>query len=246
MSWWREDTAYLTVFDLSHVIYVFILVGALGLLIGCREKVRANQRNVAAIILTISILQQVILYSWQFLENGFNVSEALPLHISRISSLLGIYYLLTKNTKVLEILFYFGLFAYGSFSYPKEIYPAYHIMGISFVINHAITILLPYFGLIVHDWWPTFKGYVQAYGLFVLYFASVYVLNPIIDGNYFYLENRPFFQDWPDDVYVPTVLITVLFGYLIVFLLVRFIGNKISPSGKELPLQQKSSGRQAD
>src|SRR5699024_7027974 len=115
----------------------------------------------------------------------------LPIHICRISTLLGIWFLITKNTKVLEIMFYFGLFVYGSFFYPSRIYPIDHVIGISFVVNHTITILLPYFGYIAYQWRPSFKGFVKAYSLFLLYFVFVYILNPFINGNYFYLKYRP-------------------------------------------------------
>lgn len=152
----------------------------------------------------------MFLYSWYAFETGFDLSEALPLQICRISTLLGIIFLITKNTKVLEIVFYFGLFAYGSFFYTSRIHPIYHVMGISFVINYTLTVLLPYFGYIAYQWSQKFKGFLKAYAYFLVYFFFVYFLNPLIDGNYFYLKYRPFFSNWPDYIYVPAVLIVVL------------------------------------
>ena len=163
---------------------------------------------------------------------GFDVSESLPLHISRVSTLLGIVYLMTKNEKVLNVLFYFGLFAYGSFFYPQRVYPIYHAIGISFFINHAITILLPIFAAIAYDWRPHLRGVFKAYGWFLVYFVFVYFLNPLIDGNYFYLKYRPFFGSLPDSVYVPLVLIATLGIFFLGYYLSKIIRYLIENRGR--------------
>src|SRR5690625_4093123 len=104
----------------------------LYLLISQFKIIKIHADKISYWILSFSISQQVLLYSWYIFETGFDVSEALPLHISRISSILGIIYLITKNQKVLDVLFYFGLFAYGTFFYPQRVYPVYHAIGVSF------------------------------------------------------------------------------------------------------------------
>ena len=222
-SWWDEEATFIHPFDLHHIVYISILLITLVLLLTNRTYVKENAQKIAKVILTISIMQQILLYSWYVFETGFHVSESLPLHISRISSLLGIYFLITKNMKVLDVLFYFGLFAYGSFLYPQRIYPIYHVIGISYVINHTITILLPIFGYIAYRWRPTFKSAFRAYVLFVVYFFFVYFLNPLIDGNYFYLKYRPFFNHWPDYLHIPGVLIVTFVGFLIAYYFVKFL-----------------------
>ncbi|MFD1851681.1 TIGR02206 family membrane protein [Oceanobacillus bengalensis] len=239
MSWWSEDTAYIQILSIDHIIYLFILAISLAVLILYRNKVKRNRKQIAACFLILSILQQILLYSWYIFETGFDVSESLPLQICRISTLLGIWFLVTKNIKVLEIMFYFGLFAYGSFLYPSRIHPVYHVMGISFVVNHVITILLPYFGYIAYQWRPKFKGFLKAYLLFLVYFAFVYVLNPFIDGNYFYLKYRPFFNEWPNYIYVPVVLIVVFIGFYLAFVVVR---SAYRISSKQEKMDERFSG----
>lgn len=226
MSWWSEDRPYIEIFGTDHLIYIMILFLSLGLLIYFRKKVKEHREKLAVFLLTLSILQQLLLYSWYVFETGFDISESLPLQISRISTLLGIIFLITKNTNVLEILFYFSLFAYASFFYPSRIHPIDHVMGISFLVNHAITILLPSFGYIAYGWRPRFKGVLRAFAAFLVYFFFVYFLNPLIDGNYFYLKYRPFFGEWPDYVYVPAVLLVTFAGFCLAYLAVRLIGRR--------------------
>ena len=208
---------------MDHLIYLLLFTAALASLILNRDRIRANRKWYSYGTLVLSILQQVLLYSWYFLEMGFDLSESLPLHICRIASLLGIWYLLTKRSKVMDTMFYFGLYAYGSFLYPQRIYPVYHVIGISFIINHIITILLPWFAFIAYDWRPDFRGLIRSSVWFLVYFTFVYFLNPLIDGNYFYLKYRPFFQDWPDIIYVPFVLAFTLCSFAVAYFIARQI-----------------------
>lgn len=222
---WSEEVEFINIFDLNHLLYISILAVVLIILIVNKEKVKVSVKRIGNIILAVSILQQILLYSWYALETGFNISESLPLHICRISSLLGIYFLVTKNTKVVDTMFYFGLYAYGSFLYPSRVYPIYHAIGISFVINHLITILLPYFAYIAYNWRPDFKGFLRASKYFLIYFIFVYFLNPIIDGNYFYLKYRPFFKEWSDYIYIPFILCFTIFIFFIGYKSVNLISK---------------------
>lgn len=237
MIWWSEDTPYIEIFGLNHLIYVLILMASITLLLIFRKSVVRNRKKFAIFLLTVSVLQQILLYSWYTFETGFDMSDALPFHICRIATLLGIIFLLTKNKHILEIIFYFGLFAYGSFFYPSRIHPIYHVMGISFLVNHTLTVLLPYFGYIAYGWRPKLKGLFRVYGYFLIYFAFVYFLNPLIDGNYFYLKYRPFFSSWPDYIYVPVVLIVVFIGFLFAYWIVSLIKRK----GEKVKLESSAS-----
>jgi len=204
---WDEEAPFIRVFRGHHFIYIIGMLLIFLWIVRNQQIIKEKREAIRRILLIIAVGQQVLLYSWYLLETGFDISESLPLHISRISSILGIVYLLTARKRVMDVLFYFGLFAYGSFLYPQRIYTFYHVMGVSYFINHALTILLPIFAFISYHWRPTKQALYEAYGWFVIYFFFVYFLNPFIDGNYFYLKYRPVFSDWPDFVYVPGALI---------------------------------------
>lgn len=203
---WSEQAPFIKLFGLNHLLYIGIMFLLLLLLVHYRGKVKEHRETVRKVLLVISFAQQILLYSWYIFETGFDSAESLPLHISRISSLIGIYYLFTKSEKAMNILFYFGLYAYGSFLVPSRVYAIYHIVGISFLVNHVITLLLPIFASIAYEWRPTLKSLFTSYGYFLLYFFFVYFLNPLIDGNYFYLKIRPFLQTLPDNIYNPAAL----------------------------------------
>lgn len=229
---WSEHAPFIELFGWQHLLYTGIMLLTLFLLVRYRTEVRRNRENIRKIILVVSIVQQVLLYSWYIFETGFDISESLPLHVSRISSLLGIYYLFTKNTKVMNVLFFFGLYAYGSFLVPSRVYAIYHIVGISFLVNHVVTILLPIFASIAYDWRPTFHSLFTSYGYFLFYFFFVFFLNPLIDGNYFYLKTRPFLQDLPGYIYNPAALVATFSLFLVGYYAYRAIEKKMT--GKNL------------
>jgi len=227
---WDEEVAFIPLFGEHHLIYMVLMLILLTLLMTQCKFIKQHADKISYWILAFSIGQQILLYSWYIFETGFDVAESLPLHISRISSILGIIYLITKNQKVLNLLFYFGLYAYGTFFYPQRVYPVYHVIGVSFFINHAITILLPIFVAIAYDWRPKLSGAFNAYLWFLFYFWFVYFLNPLLNGNYFYLKYRPFFDHLPDYLYIPLVLsftlIIFLTGYYLSLLIEKVVSMK--------------------
>lgn len=225
-NFWNKEVPYISVFGLHHVIYIFLLIVSLSLLLYYRVEVKNYRNSFRKVLLFVSIMQQILLYSWYIFEMGFNLSESLPLHISRISSILGILFLLTERKGYLNTLFFFGLFAYASFFYPQRVYPFYHVIGISFFLNHVLTILLPIYASIVYDWRPRFSSLTKAYSWFLLYFTFVYFLNPLINGNYFYLKFRPFFGDWPDTLYIPAALSATFCLFLIGYYCANYLINK--------------------
>lgn len=226
---WDEEVPYITTFGGHHLFYITMMLGLLALMIYYRKSIRKYSETFRKWLLVVAVAQQVLLYSWYIFETGFDISESLPLHISRISSILGIIFLITKNTSVMNVLFYFGLYAYGSFLYPSLVYPFYHAIGISFFVNHALTILLPIFAAIAYDWRPDLPSLFKSYGWFLVYFFFVYFLNPLIDGNYFYLKHRPFFGHWPDSLYIPAVLIATFLIFFIGYLAAKWLDKKFTP-----------------
>jgi hypothetical integral membrane protein (TIGR02206 family) len=220
---------------MDHWVYIGIVAIVFLLLIRNKTYVREHRRQISLIVLLVSLLQQVLLYTWYYFETGFHPSVSLPLHISRISTLLGMVYLLTKNGRLMDILFYFSLFAYGSFLYPQRVYAIEHVIGQSFLINHIITLLLPFYASMAYGWKPAPFSYLKAYSAFLVYFAMVLIVNPLVDGNYFYLKYRPFFKDWPELAYNTAILVVVFAGFWGAYWIVeRWTGKKRYEAGRRI------------
>lgn len=195
----------------DHLLYVAILLFFALLLFFNPKQIKQHHRRITLIILGINLLQQGLLYGYFIYFDMFTVAESLPLHLSRITSILGIMFMMTQNRKIFPLIAYFSLFAWLSFLVPTDIQPITHPLGVSFLVNHVITLLFPFYIIIAYQLSLVPKDKYIAYGWFLLYVISVYFLNPMLQGNYFYLVDKPIFNSMPDSLYLIAVcLVTFL------------------------------------
>lgn len=185
-------TDFIKPFGPNHLLYIGIVIMVGFLLFTNIPFVRKHRDRISMMVLIISMIQQCILYGYYLLFFKFELSESLPLHISRINSILGIIYLTTKSKLVIRILSFTGAFALLSFLYPSRVQSITHPLGISFLVNHIITLLLPFFTMVVYDFRIQKADKQLPFILMIVYMMMVYVINPIVNGNYFYLVKRPF------------------------------------------------------
>ena len=192
---------YIPLFGPDHLVALGAVVLALTLLLVFRSAVREHARGLRCTFLGLALVQQVVLYWYQAAVAGWDWGDSGPLHISRVTTLVLIVYLATGRRAVLEVGFYVGLYAYATFLYPQRIQPMDHVMGLSFLVSHAVTILVPVYAGIATGWRPTVRGLWRSYAWFLAYFVVVLGVNAVTDGNYFYLKYRPFLRGLPDPLY---------------------------------------------
>ena len=214
---------YITLFNLDHIIYIIGLIIIGAALFIKRDTVKEHRRKITVVILIVSIFQQILLYSSYYFILDFDLGESLPLQISRVNTILGIIFLITGNDKVFRVLALFGLFAYLSFLYPSRVYGLTHPIGWSFFINHAVTLLLPFYGIIAYNMKIKTMDSLKVFPWFVMYVAVAYFVNMLTDGNYFYLKHKPIFASLHDIFYIP---VSLLFTYVL-FLLGEWMYKKV-------------------
>ena len=142
---------FIKIFSPDHLVFIAGLILIALLFIKFRDQIKENKNRFTRIILIISLGQQILLYTSYFYILQFDLGESLPFHISRITSLMGIFYLLTRNKKIFPVLAFFSMYAWTSFLYPARVYGISHPIGISFFINHVVTLLLPFYGIFVFE-----------------------------------------------------------------------------------------------
>lgn len=206
------DPEFIAVGSVDHLVYV-AGVAVLGvLLLTNRGWVRAGASAIRRVTIVVVVLQQSALYGF-YAYTSWDTSESLPLHVSRISALLALLYLMTGSRRVMDVLFYFGLWAWTSFSYPQNIQPMTNILGWSFFVNHVVVLLMPAFAWITTDWRPTVRALWRSFGWFLLYVAAAVAANALTGGNYFYQRDKPVLPGLPQPYYL---LVSVL-GSLALF-----------------------------
>ena len=208
----------------DHQAYVAFYLTVLVLLLDRREWVRHRRELTDALLIATISVQQVTLYGWH-LARGDRWDEALPLHICRISTLLGLGWLLTGDERLMQLVFYLGSWAYLSLLVPLDIAVATTSAGWNFAVNHVVTVVLPVYAHVVDAWVPTRAGAVGALGAFTAYLGLTEAVNRRTGGNYFYLRDKPVLTGLPHGRYLAasTGAAAVLFGgaYAVSRLLLR-------------------------
>ncbi len=207
------DTPFIAPFTWQHGQYVWLVTLNTIYLILYRHRVKKQPKSFFKAYFFVSLFQIISLYSWYALETGFDLAIALPLELSRITSLLYLVYLIYPKEGIINVAFYLGIFAVGSFLLPTTINDLDHVLGWSYFINHAITLTMPILAYHAFGWEPQKKDIKVAYSSFILYLVLVIGVNAMVDGNYFYLVDRPFLNHWPFWAY----LIFILIGTYLVF-----------------------------
>lgn len=215
-----REAAYIKLLGWEHFFYMSLILFLVFVLLTQRRRLYLYQDALTGTILAVSIVQQVLLYAWYFFETGFDLAEALPLHLCRISSVLGIVYLITKKSLLMDVVFYYGLYAYASFVYPQAIYAPYHLLGISYLLNHTITLILPIVAYYAFNWRPKIEGLMISILSFLVYFMIAYFVNRVTGGNYFYLTDRPFFHALPAWQFNTLAVVVSILGFCLAYWLV--------------------------
>lgn len=211
----ENSSVYIKLLGPDHLLYLGGLVFLIYLLFFKTSWIKERRALVDKVLIFVIIIQQLLLYGSYFIYTGFDLSESLPIHVCRICSLLVLTFLITKNPRVFEITTYFGLFALLSFIYPSKVYGLNHPIGYSFFICHATNFLAGSYGILIHDMKLRPGSQNRAFIGFLIYLSLVVLINPLVDGNYFYLKHKPVFAFLPDYIYIPLVSLATYAYFLL-------------------------------
>lgn len=203
MNWfWDEAVPYIQVGGIGHFTYIIFLIIVFSIIFLSRKNFNGNPGKIYLIFSMLGVVHQLMITSWYVFETGFDMRDAMPLHICRVVVWFIILQPLIRSSNFNNIIFFFGLYAYGSFALPIAIHPPFHFVGWTFILLHTVIIIYPF---IIHwktGWTPTFKGALQSFGVFLIYFMVILIVNALVDGNYFYMDDRPFLHDMAELPYI--------------------------------------------
>ena len=227
-SFYSPDAAYVKIYSVEHVIYLLFCIAVVFLFVKNHSWVRARRQRLSNVFLGVLLFQQVfLLYGWYAVCSGAFWSQGLPLQLCRVSSLLTIWYLIKKDNRVLDVIFYFSIYALISLFYPLSVYHFAHVSGISYMINHLLTVLIPIFGAIAYGWQPSWKGFFRAACAFTAYLPCAILANSITGGNYFYLTQRPFLNSLPAWLYDILAYVVTVGGFAIITWLLGLVIGQV-------------------
>ncbi len=225
------DAPYVKLFSIEHIIFLLVCACVVFLFIKYRSAIRTHREQIGRVMLGIILFQQIFLmYGWYLCVTPPEelLKQALPLEMCRISSILTIVFLLTKDKRFMDVIFYFSIFALASLVYPKNIYHFAHVNGISYMINHLMTVLTPIFGIIAYGWKPSWKAFARAGIAFTVFLPVVLVVNHLTGGNYFYQVDRPFWNDMAPWLFSSITYVGTMAGFALVTWLIDLVVKKVT------------------
>lgn len=223
MTFWKdvpfEDRV--TLFGLDHIMYVVSVVLIVFLFLVFFDMIKRNMKIVRKVMVIISLIQVTVLYSWSGLELGFSLEAGLPIHLCRLATFIGIYFLVTEDIRVFHALYYMSVFALVAIFYPVNVHPIYtHVIGWSYQVSHIMILLVWIIGVFIYGYKPSFRIMHKALLIFFLITLVVWQFNYAVgDGEYLYLRgdvNRPFFKEMNDLLWIG---ITMVISYIIMFVM---------------------------
>ncbi len=222
------EAPYVKVLSIEHILYLIGCALVVFFFIRSRNQIARNRDLVGKVMLGIILFQQVFLmYGWYLVVSDNLLKEALPLEMCRISSLLTIAFLVTKDKRFMDVIFYFSIYALTSLFYPKNVYHFLHVNGVSYMINHLMTVLTPIFGVIAYNWRPTWKSFRRASISFSIFLPTVIIVNHFTGGNYFYLVDRPFWNDMAPWLFISIAYVVTIAGFALATWLAEYIPAKL-------------------
>ncbi len=211
------DAPYVKILGAEHLTYLIFCFIVITVFIVKRDFVIKNQNKFRFVFLGLLLFQQVfLLYGWYFFATPNFITEGLPLQLCRVASALTIVYLISGSKKVLDPLCYFSIYALISFFYPLHVYNFAHISGVSYMINHLITVLIPIFAFLTSGWFFSWKGYKRTFVAFTIYFVIVIIFNALTGSNYFYQNDRPFWHNLPSAMFAALTFGITMGAYAVI------------------------------
>ncbi|MCF7927345.1 MAG: YwaF family protein [Candidatus Izimaplasma sp.] len=227
MTFWQNVpfSKRVDLFDFSHISFMVTVLIIVYSFVTNLDKIRHHKTIVRNILLLLSGSQIIVFYTWSIVELGFSLEAGLPIHMCRLSTLLGFYYLLTLDQRVFHVLFYSSVFAIVAIVMPVNVHPIFtHVVGWSYQISHIIILLVWIMGVYVHNYKPSYTIMNNIIISFSILYFFVWRFNYWVgSGEYFYIRsdvNRPFLNSLGD---IPWIVLTIAITYLVMALMTHLI-----------------------
>ncbi len=214
-------------FTPPHFIGVLLICVSIHTLFKYESNIKQErvQRRIEISLALLLGLQQIFLYAWYITSGNFTLSESLPLYSCRIAILATIYILLSRNHKVFEVIYFWGLVGglvalitpdTSGFNFP-------HFMLIQYFVGHGTLIFSILYMVVIHGFKPNLSALFNTYKITSLYFVLIFFINKLLNGNYSYLNGKPNTPTILDSLppypfYIPILLGAMFFLFFVAYI----------------------------
>lgn len=184
-------------FSISHIISLIIIAFVIYLIFIFKDEFKDEKKEklCSSIIAMTLVLHQISLYYWYIDNNKLSLSESLPLYLCRLSLILCILMVFTKNHKIFDIAYFWGLggASIALLFHDTSLFSFPHYIFIQFFISHGGILISIFFMMFVHNYTPNLTSLKRTFKWTFIYFIVTIPTNYLVNSNYSYLRCKPDF-----------------------------------------------------
>jgi len=188
-----EFNKYLRLFDGLHLWALLISIGCIVLIPFLGRMLPKNKKHVGVwILVTITIVQEIVDYCNRTSFRELNLARDLPLNICSYSLIIALASLITRNRYCFEFSYFIGVTAgLQSLLTPGLSYIYNQTEYVLFFIHHSLMFILPLWNVFV-DRMTTSKYAIFRTMIFLnLMVLPVGIINWLTESNYMYICEKP-------------------------------------------------------
>ncbi len=176
-----------------YLIYAFVVLLAaftIYAIFNYQEFINKHKKTIFIILSILLLWSQFARYLGVFLRGEFLLTESLPFYVCRLSSLVLLYYVLTKDKRVESFLFYWGATGLAGVIYPNG--PIENIANLTetFYIDHFLLAVMPFFLVVYQGYKPSAKDLFIIVGVMAAILLAFMPINNFLGSDYFYLNDQ--------------------------------------------------------
>ena len=192
---------------LMYMIAVGVTIFLIRSIFYKQEFISKHKKKILLIITLLLLWTQIARYAGVFFSGGkewslwifnfkihaFNLRSHLPFYMCRISVVVLLYYVITQDKRMESFLFFWGALGLAGVIYPNGEFANSVNLTETFYIDHILLTVTPFFLVVYQKYVPTFKDVLIISSLMFGILVIFIFINPLLDTDYFYLENQSIF-----------------------------------------------------
>ncbi len=226
---------HFSLFGPSHWAAIFLFIFLVFWLpwYGKKRLSPTQQEWVGRILCILIFINYPIWVLLEIMGGSFDIKLHLPFHLCRFANLLIPFVLIKRNEFVFQILYFWGLSGMFQGMVSPDIlqdFPHFHYFR--FFIGHNLMVVALIYAVVVYDLKPTLVGLKNAFIALNLFLLLSFVVNLLMDANYFWIMGKPptgslldFMGPWP--WYILTGEFVALAHFGLAYLIYLFMKQKL-------------------
>ncbi|QVK19858.1 TIGR02206 family membrane protein [Mycoplasmatota bacterium] len=184
-------------YSIPHIIMLIVFAVMLALLYVSKDKIRKSkyEKVIRISFASIVLSLEIMLYFWYILNGQTDLALILPFEVCGFALYFGVFMMYFKNYKLFRLGYYWSFGANIAILFPPILYSFDRFRFYQYLFNHMFIFIMYLYMYFVHKFKPTLKAYIQSILFMILVAPIMYILNIIMDANFFVLsssEGAPF------------------------------------------------------